>query len=348
MVSSFSLRSGKGNRTPGKAKRHQTNRPLQFEPLESKVLMAADLNSGTGLLTWTGTEGNDVANIYTENGQIVVHANGGVQGRFNPEAVKKVMARGLGGDDRITLLVNGEIADLQGGAGNDVLTVGAGNTTGSWLYGGSGNDQLNGGAGRDLLFGQLGDDVLNGGAGNDEIRGEDGNDVLHGNAGNDVIFGGHGNDRIFGEEGNDWLYGETGVDLLVGGIGTNTYAGGAGADVIRSHQGWNRIKQEFDGNILEGGGKTNLTPRSEINNDRTNSVYFTGDTVKFQRKTFPGVQGTFYSAWTENVSRGDFRGKIGPIDVFVSEYAGFQIDADLRAELGTSLSVFLVRVGSST
>jgi hypothetical protein len=56
---------------------------------------------------------------------------------------------------------------IEGGDGNDFITVDPSVTIEAVLYGGAGDDTLAGGAGNDRLYAGAGKDVLNGGAGND-------------------------------------------------------------------------------------------------------------------------------------------------------------------------------------
>ena len=118
--------------------------------------------------------------------------------------------------------------DLNGTAGNDMLTGGAGNDN---INGGAGDDILTGGAGSDNLFGDVGNDAINGGDDSDNLNGADGNDTLDGGAGRDNLFGGNGNDVLNGGTMNDALFGQDGDDLLNGGLGNDSIDGGNGVDV---------------------------------------------------------------------------------------------------------------------
>ncbi len=87
---------------------------------------------------------------------------------------------------------------INGGAGNDALTVLAKNTE-------IASAQLNGGAGDDVLTGADTNDVLSGGDGNDRLIGAKGVDQMSGGAGNDTLVwnNGDGSDRMNGDAGND-------------------------------------------------------------------------------------------------------------------------------------------------
>jgi Ca2+-binding RTX toxin-like protein len=94
--------------------------------------------------------------------------------------------------------------EVNGGEGDDTVTVssaielpvtmrgGAGNDT---LVGGSGPDKLIGGSGNDKLAGRGGDDLIFGGPGSDELLGGAGNDVLRGGS-TDVLLGGSGHNTV--------------------------------------------------------------------------------------------------------------------------------------------------------
>ncbi|MBD2159581.1 hypothetical protein H6F46_02625 [Limnothrix sp. FACHB-1083] len=95
---------------------------------------------------------------------------------------------------------------INGGAGNDLLTVPAATTVPVKARGEAGDDTINGGAGPAVAA-----ITADGGDGNDVLSGGDGSDKLLGGAGDDVISGGAG----------------TGTNTLVGGTGRDTLTGNA-------------------------------------------------------------------------------------------------------------------------
>jgi Ca2+-binding RTX toxin-like protein len=101
---------------------------------------------------------------------------------------------------------------VAGGAGNDALIVKEIRVPGVYIVA-----QLSGGAGNDLLVGGPGDDVLDGGQGNDVLLGRNGDDLLIGGPGNDLLAGGPGNDVLIGGQGNDMILGGPGQDVNQGG-----------------------------------------------------------------------------------------------------------------------------------
>jgi Ca2+-binding RTX toxin-like protein len=126
--------------------------------------------SGSGKLSLFvgGTLGNDSIAIGTAaRGQVQVKINGKVQGKYMVTGGLFVYA-GAGND---TVSVDAGIklpALVDGGAGNDTLRAGGGN---SILLGGSGNDRLIGGAKRNLLIGGSGGDMLTAGSKGDILIG---------------------------------------------------------------------------------------------------------------------------------------------------------------------------------
>jgi Ca2+-binding RTX toxin-like protein len=113
--------------------------------------------------------------------------------------------------------VPGNVEDVTGGAGDDVLSASVGGI-GNSLAGGSGADRISGGGGEDALTGGPGADLLQGGQAHD---------ILQGDAGDDTLEGGEGPDALHGVDGDDLLDGGPSSDFLNGGVGTGdavTYA----------------------------------------------------------------------------------------------------------------------------
>jgi hypothetical protein len=93
--------------------------------------------------------------------------------------------------------------EINGGGGDDVVTLSSDIPIPATLRGGPGRDRLTGGGMSDKLLG--GPDA----------------DLLGGRRGDDLILGGPGDDRLLGGPGDDRLLGGSGTDLLVGGPGHN-------------------------------------------------------------------------------------------------------------------------------
>lgn len=188
---------------------------------------------------YDGASGTVVNYVRTSDGQSDI--------LFQNTAPEKSVITGSDQDD--TLLIYGEHSDLyltlNGGDGNDTITVVSDNIFGTTaLFGDAGDDILTGnnndngirgGTGNDTLYGLDGDDKLYGEDDNDILYGGDGLDNLQGGNGNDTLYGGADSDQLFGEDGDDILYGGDGVDGLTGGSGADTFvfaSSDTGLDVI--------------------------------------------------------------------------------------------------------------------
>jgi Ca2+-binding RTX toxin-like protein len=90
--------------------------------------------------------------------QLEVSLEGGSPTRFDISEVRMLCLNGGPGDDTITIDPAIPIrAHIVGGAGNDGVTAGAGDDR---ISGGPGNDSLDGGAGRDVIRGDAGTDTV--------------------------------------------------------------------------------------------------------------------------------------------------------------------------------------------
>ncbi|MEW2114936.1 calcium-binding protein [Streptomyces sp. NPDC005474] len=131
------------------------------------------------------------------------------------------------GKDKLTDRGSVDANFVDGGAGDDTLTVGHA----SIARGGDGNDTITSLGG--FVEGGKGNDVIRGGAEDENLSGDDGNDTIYGGAGGDHIYGGKGNDVLYGEAGIDQIWGNSGNDKLYGGAGNDILSGGAGTNVVR-------------------------------------------------------------------------------------------------------------------
>jgi len=98
--------------------------------------------------------------------------------------------------------------EVNGGEGDDTVSVSGAIELPVTMRGGPGNDTLVGGGGPDKLIG---------GEGNDKVAGRGGGDVLYGGPGNDELLGGPGNDVLRGGS----------TDIMDGGSGHNTLIRGS-------------------------------------------------------------------------------------------------------------------------
>jgi Ca2+-binding RTX toxin-like protein len=83
---------------------------------------------------------------------------------------------------------------VNGGDGNDTITVTTAQARIVTLNGGNDNDVINGSPDDDIINGNNSLDTLNGGGGDDRISGNDANDTMNGDAGNDVMVWNPGDD----------------------------------------------------------------------------------------------------------------------------------------------------------
>jgi Ca2+-binding RTX toxin-like protein len=240
---------------------------------------------------------------------------------------------GLDGDDSLSTTTSG--AEIDGGAGNDVLGAGQGISSVS-LYGGDGADifwnhlatsnYMYGGYGNDLMSGSDINPPSNNGTAiflqestpaisNDYMEGGQGIDAIYGFGGNDTLYGGNGSDAgsivataggvitnfsviagLFGGDGNDFLDGGQGNDYLDGGAGSDTLVGGTGNDVLIGGAGDDVIiTSQFIAAGLIGAGGTATFAYGGADND-TVYGYGNGDTVYGQ-----GGNDLLYNA-TDNAS----------------------------------------------
>lgn len=234
--------------------------------------------------------GNGTDYLYGQNGDDELYDYSGNNYLDGGEGNDYLSAGGgsdtmIGGNGNDTLVGgwNGAVGDwMEGGAGNDIYHVDAGDTVVeaasagtdlvyaysndytltanvenltlveiAGVLNGRGNTLANviiGNNQNNTLDGDLGSDTIRGGNGDDTIWGAissattDTGDTLYGEAGNDVIGGSYGNDIIDGGIGNDALYGDEGND---------TVRGGDGDDLVRGDWGWGSDLNGAD--TLEGG-----------------------------------------------------------------------------------------------
>lgn len=204
-------------RNPTKSRPRVT--PLRVESLESRELLACVLGPGatydavTGVLAVAGTNGGD-------NIAVLVQAT-------DPDSVPG------SGDETSDLIVtrNGnQVAScslldalapvstlvIDGGNGNDNITVDDAVLVAVQADGGNGQDSIDGGGGNDSLSGGNGKDLLAGAAGDDLLDGGNGADNLDGGTGADLVNGGNGPDTLTDPDGDQGLDGGHAPDFING------------------------------------------------------------------------------------------------------------------------------------
>lgn len=190
--------------------------------------------SSDQLVVTTGRGDDRIAVKNNTDGTLAVELNGKAY-QFEMADAQALTVRSGDGNDTIDVASDVKVnLIVDGGAGDDVITTGAGDDI---VDGGIGNDTIKTGAGSDDVFGNSGDDVIDAGAGNDVVYGGDGQDTLLGGAGADYLEGGAGNDRIEGGEGQDMLSGGVGDDTLLSGAGNDRVYTGAGTDTVDNAAG---------------------------------------------------------------------------------------------------------------
>jgi uncharacterized protein YkwD len=140
---------------------------LAVTKLEDRTVPAVTALLVNGNLTILGDGAGNAINVGFANGQITVS---GLSQTFAAASVRAIT--------------------VDGGDGDDTITVANSVPIGCLLFGGYGNDHILGGGGSDQIFGGLGDDVLDGGLGNDTIFGGAGNDTIHDSNGSNSILQG--------------------------------------------------------------------------------------------------------------------------------------------------------------
>jgi Ca2+-binding RTX toxin-like protein len=189
-----------------------------FEPietLESRRLYSVSASLSTsGVLTITGTSGNDDYYISKNVNGTVIYDSGVVAYTFTPSSIKKMKIDTGDGSDHIFVGLQEAIpCTIKSGAGDDNIT---GGVSDDQIDAGDGDDVINASGGNDYVDGGLGNDGVGGGAGQDTLLGGDGRDLITGGLDNDLIDGGLGDERIRGAVGIDTVtYASRTNDVMV-------------------------------------------------------------------------------------------------------------------------------------
>jgi Ca2+-binding RTX toxin-like protein len=247
-------------------------------------------NVAGGVLTVTGTAGDDAIAVRCDGGNVKVNQADPSGGAITCSDLVRIRVVAGDGSDRVSLSdvgpsVFGELEDvsLEGGDGEDTLIGSAGVDT---LRGGDGRDRLEPGAGPGEILGGHGKDTVSvTGDGNwilsdtllrfttqgadNRIRSIERVNLTLGNAdslitastltaaltvdagsGNDLVASGTGNDRLDGGDGNDFLQSGDGNDVL---------EGGPGDDVLRGDNGNDRMDGGSGNDTCTSGAGADLT-----------------------------------------------------------------------------------------
>ncbi len=264
------------------------NHLKQFECLESRQLMAADIFRGNDWVI-SGTDQSDNLVIQPDPrhpGYLLARNGSELIGRAVANTVRRIRIHAGAGDDVVANKVDGFFhkshfqfygISINAGDGNDKVV-----SVGEYLIvsGGSGNDTIYGTRGHDTLVGGDGDDSIIGGSGRDSIEGNAGNDNLVGGHDNDYIVGGAGKDEVTGGMGRDWIDGSSGRDQLYGGYDRDTLIGGKQADLIELDNKRDVFTAKPEDAVVDAGSMTSWKSnpesysRSMYANTAAGSYYF--------------------------------------------------------------------------
>ncbi|HEY8191364.1 MAG TPA: calcium-binding protein, partial [Alphaproteobacteria bacterium] len=192
-----------------------------------------------------------------------------------------------------TLLGDGNANMIEGGAGDDIMSAGAGIDTVSYAHAAAGVTvslsitaaQNTGGAGTDTISGF---EYITGSAFNDTLTGNTGVNIIDGGAGDDVMNGSYGIDtvtyatavsgvtvnlavtaaqntggagvdtlsafeNVIGSAFNDTLTGTGGANVMKGGAGADALNGGAGSDTADYSDSALAVTIDLQNNTISGG-----------------------------------------------------------------------------------------------
>lgn len=238
------------------------------------------VSSDQVVFTTQGTGNDDVQVKQRDDGTLDVSANGETYAVRLTEGQELTIRTG-GGNDVINVAPNVSVnIVVDGGAGDDTITTGAGDDR---IDAGEGNDTVDAGAGRNDVFGNSGNDVIRGGNGANIFYGGDGDDQLTGGTGSNYLEGGAGADTITGGGRTDMLSGGVGNDrIVVGRNGGSIYAG-AGSDTIEGAGNNARVYAETGDTVTAATGAKPTVVNVEIDSSLGSSIAVEGSPAFRQR-----------------------------------------------------------------
>ena len=260
----------------------QTDGDMSLAEMKAALADARGVSTNDIIVLGGSNQGDNINVTAGSNGGINVDVNG-TKYALTADQAQRLIINGGEGNDNITvdgsvlndLVIMGGSGDdkIQGGSGKDTIVGGQGNDT---LKGGKGGDRITDDAGFNSIFGEEGDDVLIGhseavdktgkNAYANSIYGGDGRDYIEGGNAADYLSGGIGYDVIYGLGGNDVLSGGAGKDYLDGGAGNDSVFGGAGNDNVVGGTG-SDVLYGGDGSDVIVGGKGTDTVYGGDGND---------------------------------------------------------------------------------
>jgi Ca2+-binding RTX toxin-like protein len=221
---------------------------------------------GDDIIVWRGEQDGDDTFAF-EDGFDTIQINGDASDNnfaIGQSGSTLVISEGTGSlsisGDALGFASGSEVVEVNGGRGNDTITINDINNVGFFVL------RVNGDAGTDtitgagalignvpvIIDGGLGDDTLTGTTGRDSILGSEGVDTIDAREGADTVSGGDGDDIIAGGDGNDTLRGDAGNDSVVGGLGDDLLDGGFGNDTLFGSDGNDTAIGSFGDDILNG------------------------------------------------------------------------------------------------
>ena len=222
--------------------------------------------AGDDIIVWRGEQDGDDSFAF-EDGFDTIQINGDSSDNnfaIGQSGSTLIISEGTGSlsisGDALGFASGSEVVEVNGGRGNDTITINDINNVGFFVL------RVNGDAGTDtitgagalignvpvIIDGGLGDDTLTGTTGRDSILGSEGVDTIDAREGADTVSGGDGDDIIAGGDGNDTLRGDAGNDSVVGGLGNDLLEGGFGNDTLFGSDGNDTAIGSFGDDILNG------------------------------------------------------------------------------------------------
>ncbi|MEZ5126791.1 MAG: PxKF domain-containing protein [Thermoleophilia bacterium] len=218
----------------------------------------------SGIGTLYGGDGDDTFVVATASSGVRIDGGAGAN-TLDYSAYATAVTVNLGALTATATSGIGNIQNIIGGAGNDILT---GDALDNVVTGGPGRDLIIGGSGvdtvvesRDANFTLTNTSLTIGAEGNDiltgieaaRLTGGPGNNTLTASTfgGQTVLDGGDGADTLRGGAGSDVLIGGAGDDAMVGGAGNDEFRGGPGANTITevSTGGTDAVVEVCDGDF---------------------------------------------------------------------------------------------------
>jgi len=274
-----------GGRTTG---RTPDGKPIQIDPLhkDDTVAITRERTQAQGYISsdqlalTTGAGDDKVGVTQRDDGTLDIAINGKSY-EVKLAQGQEVTIRAGAGNDTIEVAPNVRVnIVVDGGAGNDAITTGAGDDR---IDGGTGDDVINGGEGRNDVFGNSGNDTIGGGSGVNVVYGGDGDDVIRAGTGTNYLEGGAGADTIHGGGASDIITAGAGNDRVIVGSGASTVYAGAGDDTIDNAGAKATVYAEVGDLVNASTGAKPTVVNVEIDSSLGSSIVVQGSAAFVQR-----------------------------------------------------------------